>query len=173
MKENKGLIIGTVVTIVVLLVLVLLISMNDKEEKLVLSNDPDVVIANAEKEAAEVKDSQKKAFKLITVDKYVEYYKGEKETLVYFTKRDCHNCELANNILQSIAKKYNIDINYIMIDDLDDEAYNAILESDSFMENNFGTPMLFLVGNNSIIDSVDGLTDRAHYIEFFKLNGYI
>ena len=58
-------------------------------------------------------------------------------------------------------------------DEFSEEDNQKFMESDEFLGEGVGTPLLMNVGNEKIIDKVDGLTDSAHYIQFFKDNGYI
>ena len=175
MKDKKFLIIGTVLIVGLLIVALVLASKSDKEKEndLPFSNDAEVIIANAEKEAAAVVDGAKKDFNKIDVATYLDYYQGEEGKLVLVARETCHYCQLAEPIIQSIMKEYNIDVNYLDTDEFTEETSEQFTQSDAMFEDGFGTPMLLMVGKNSIIDSVDGLTDKAHYVEFFRSNGFI
>ena len=52
-------------------------------------------------------------------------------------------------------------------------AFNKGIVSDEFFKEGYGTPILLVVGEGKIIDKVDGLTDSAHYVDFFKRNEFI
>ena len=173
MNEKKYIIIGTICLILVLLIVVVFAGKKGNEEKLEYSNDPNVIVKNAEAEAAAVTEGAKKAFDNIDLAKYLELYKGDTPSLVMLARESCYYCNIAEPIVQSIMKKYKIDIYYLDPDKFTEEEKNDFINSNERFSDGFGTPMLFLVGNNSIIDVVEGLTDRAHYIEFFKLNGFI
>ena len=137
------------------------------------SNDASTIVANAQKESNAVKDSEKKDFTQIDVDKYLDYYKGEENTLILIARPTCHYCQIAEPIIQNIAYKYDININYLNTDEFKDDDQEKLVNSDDTFTNGFGTPLLLVVSNNKIVDSVDGLTDNAHYTEFFKKYGYI
>ena len=69
--------------------------------------------------------------------------------------------------------KYNIDINYLNTDNFQDEDSQKLINSDSYFSEGFGTPLLLVIGDGSIKDRLDGLSDTKHYIEFLKKNGYV
>lgn len=175
MNDKKFLIIGTIIIIALLIVAVVIAGKGEekKQNDLPFSNDPETIIANAEKESAAVVDGAKKEFDRIDVAKYLEYYAGDVPTLVLVAREGCHYCQTAEPIIQSIMKENDISINYLDTDEFTEETSQQFQESDAMFEDGFGTPMLLLVGNNSIIDAVDGLTDKAHYVEFFRSNGFI
>ena len=175
MKDKKFAIIGTVIVIALLIVAVVFAGKSDKnkDNDLQFSNDAETIIANAEKESAAVVEGAKKEFDRIDVNQYLEYYAGETPTLVMVARETCHYCQIAEPIVQSIMKEYDIAVNYLDVDEFTEETSEQFKASDEMFADGFGTPMLLLVGNNSIIDLVDGLTDKAHFVEFFRSNGFI
>ena len=173
MNEKKYIIIGTICLIVVLLVVVFFAGKNGKKDKLEYSNDPNIIVQNAEKESAAVPEGAKRKFKNIKLSEYMEFYKGSDPKLVLLARESCYYCNIAEPIIQSIMKEYKFDVYYLNPEEFTDEEKDEFINSNEKFSDGFGTPMLFLVGNNSIIDVVDGLTDKAHYVEFFKLNGFI
>ena len=178
MEKNKIIkIVGIVVLIVGLIVCASLISGNGSEEEKKpteeLSNDAEVILANAQKESSEVKDSEKKEFSQIDVAKYLEYYEGSEPQIILLARPTCSYCQIATPIIQNIMYEYDINVNYLNTDEFTDETQTQFVKSDEFFSSGFGTPVLFIVKDKTIIDKVDGMTDKAHYIEFFKLNGFI
>ena len=173
--KNKNIIISTVILLFFLILIIIAIGMDSKEEKLELSNDSKVVLKNAEREAKSVRENQKKEFNYINVDEFAKLYAANDKSLVLLSKDLCNYCDMSEAILQSIMKKYKIDINYLSAEEMneDEEAREKFTSLDPMFSNGYNTPVLFLVGRNSIINLVDGLTDRAHYIEFFKYIKYI
>ena len=144
---------------------------NDTKES--LSNNPQEIIQNAQEESQNVKDSEKKDFISINIDDYLNKYISEEKSLVLIARPTCHYCQIAEPILHNIAYKYDLDINYLNTDEFENGDSQKLIESDSFFENGFGTPLLLVVGNNKINDKVDGLTDTKHYITFLKNNEFI
>ena len=173
--NNKKMIIG-IVAIVCLLTISFFISPKDetaKKENNSLSDDANVILTNAQKESESVKETEKKEFVSINVNDYLNYFNSPDQKLVLIGRPTCQYCEIAEPILHNIAFEYNIDIHYLNIDDFSEEDTTNFYHSDESFSEGFGTPTLLSVGNGGIQDKVDGLTDKAHYIEFLKLNKYI
>ena len=162
MKNNK-IIIG-IIAVVALLMISFFITpkknneKQNKENNTNITEDANTILANAQKESTNIKDSEKKDFINIDVNKYLEYFNGTEKKIILIGRPTCHYCEIAEPILHNVAFEYNLDINYLNID--------------NFSEG-FGTPTLLIVSEGKIHDKVDGLTDKTHYIEFFKLNDFI
>ena len=171
-KKTIGIIVGIVLGIG-LIVLSATIKPKTTRNLEVLSNDMNVIIANAEKESANVKDEEKKDFININVNQYLEYYQGSEKRIILLARPTCHYCQIAEPIIQKVAKDYNLDINYLNTDEFTEEDQQAFVNSDERFSSGFGTPFMMIVQNGGIIDSVDGLTDYAHYVYLFRKNSII
>lgn len=174
MKNNKILVILGIVLAVILIIICSMVgtdSNNTKTDKVM--EDGQTIVTNAQKESEAVKDEEKKEFTQINVDKYLEYYAGEENKIILVARPTCHYCQIAEPILQNISFKYNIEINYLNTDEFSDDDQTKFINSDDTFKDEFGTPFLLIVSNNKIVSSVNGLTDEAHYISFFKTNGFI
>lgn len=173
---NKGLKIGLIVAsaiaVLVLLILVFTIGGNDTTTN-GLSDDPSVILANAEVESAAVKEEEMADFIEIDTNTYLSYYAGSEAKIILLARPTCHYCTIAEPILHKVAKDYNLEINYLNPDNFTAEDQTAFVGSDEEFKEGYGTPFLFIVRDNQIIDKVDGLTDTAHYIYFFQVNDYI
>lgn len=175
MKKDKIFTIILIVAIAILLIISIFVG-SDKADSATsnsVSNDAETILANAQKESSAVKDSEKGDFVQINVDKYLEYYAGNENKIVLIARPTCHYCQIAEPILQKIIKEKNIEINYLNTDEFSGDDQEKLVNSDKAFKNGFGTPFLMIVSNNSIVDSVDGVTDTAHYIGFFKKNNFI
>lgn len=170
-KNKKLLLVLGISTAIILLIICCFISTNDEENK--LSNDPEVIYNNAKKESNAISDEVKKEFSQINTNTYLEYYNNEEEKLVLIARPSCTYCQIAEPIIQNIAYEYNLDINYLNTDGFSDDDKENLINSDEYFNDEFGTPLLLVVGNGQIVDKVSGLTDRAHYIEFFKTYNFI
>ncbi len=169
MKENKTLIIVTVIILVVLVGLCLFIG-RDKESSGGLSNDTETVMGNLQAESAAIKDEDKGEFgAFINVSEYMDLYNAEGEySLVWVARPTCSYCELTTPVLQKIIKDYSIYISYLNTDEFSEEDTSTFISTSEDFSQGFGTPMLLLVGEGKILDMIDGATDTAHYIEFLK-----
>ena len=174
--NQKGKYAGIVLTmILVILLLIASFAGSNKEESVneLNSEDPNIVLANAQQESEKITKEEQKELSEINVDTYLEYYNGEENKLVLLARPTCHYCQLAEPIIKKIAKDYEIDIVYLNTDNFQGEDQQKLVNSDEFFKDGFGTPVLLCVGNGKINDKVDGLTDTNHYISFFQKNGFI
>jgi len=167
-----GLIIAGIVGFIVLFVLVFTLGGNNNSTS-GLSEDPDVILANAETESAAVTEDQMGDFVDVDVNTYLSYYAGSEAKIILLARPTCHYCTIAEPILHKLVKDYNLEINYLNPDNFTEEDQTNFVKSDAEFNAGYGTPFLFIVRDNQIVDKVDGLTDTAHYIYFFQVNGYI
>ncbi len=121
------------------------------------SNDASTIVANAQKESNAVKDSEKKDFTQIDVDKYLDYYKGEENTLILIARPTCHYCQIAEPIIQNIAYKYDININYLNTDEFKD-VESMVGYMYKYVENGE------VINNKSI--SYESLEEKNYYISY-------
>jgi len=171
-KRNSNIIIALAIVLIFLVVLAFFVGTKENDPNH-LSNDPNVIMSNAERESKEIKEEEKKAFNYITIDQYFELLAGEEKSIILLARPGCQYCQIAEPIIQNVMYQYNLDINYLNTDDFDEDALGKFINSDEMWSEGFGTPMLYLVQKNGIIDVVDGVTDRGHYKEFFINNGYV
>ena len=167
-NKKKIIIILLIIGISVLIIL----SFTVHKEEDILSDDPDTILSNAESESAEVKEKEMKEHKKINMETFYKYYEGKENKLILFARPTCYYCTKAEPILKNLAYKYNIEINYINTEELTDEDLEKLNELEEFFKG-LSTPTLMIVKNTTIMDTVEGLTDRAHYKEFLKKNKII
>lgn len=178
MEKNQKIMIGVLIGI---LVVVLGISFfvgdngesTKKSSSTTLSEDANTIMENAQRESESISENAKKDLKEISVSDYLNYYKEGEHKIVLLARPTCGYCQIAEPIIQNVAHEYDLEINYINTDNFAGDDEKNLIESDEYFSNGFGTPLLLVVGENKIIDKVDGLTDRAHYVEFFKTNEFI
>lgn len=172
MKNWK--IIGIIAVVLVVIVLSFVVgNKGDDYEDMTLSNDPNTIMANAQSESSSISTSEMKEPNQIDVYQYLEYREASEATIILLARPTCGYCQIAEPIIKNVAYRYNLEINYLNTDNFTEEAQALFVQSDEEFSSGFGTPLLFIVKDGAIIDEVDGLTDRAHYIEFFRANGFI
>lgn len=136
--------------------------------------DVNDIVTNAENESAAIKESEMDDLEEIDIDDYLEMYADEDDVeLVYVARPTCSYCQIAEPIVKKLEKDYDLDINYLNTDEFSENDQNEFIESDDMFAEGFGTPMLLLVGNNSIIDAIDGLSDTAGYVDFIEKNNLL
>ena len=137
-------------------------------------SEADQIIANAQAESSAVKEDEMREYATTDVDGYLYFLKAtDKKRLVLVASPTCGYCQIASPIIHNIAFRHNIKIYYLDTSKFDSDAQSKFVNSDERFAEGFGTPMLLLVSEGKIHDSVDGLTDTAGYEDFFKTHGYI
>lgn len=137
------------------------------------SSDVGDMTARAQEESAAVSDDEKKDFKEIDVDTYLDLYEDDEDSIVLFSRPTCGYCQIAEPILHHIAYQYDLTINHVNTDEMDSDDSTKLLESDDFFSDGLGTPLLVVVSNGEIVDLVNGLVDTENYVQFFSDNGFI
>ena len=169
MKDKNIALVLIIVTLLLLIVVGFFVSNNKSKKE---SNSYDSITDQAVVESKAIKDSHKKEFIDINVDKFIEYYKGEDNKIVLFSRPTCGYCQIAEPILQNIAYKYNIDINHINTDEMSEDDFNKLKAVNKEFES-FGTPFLTIVSNDKIVDKIPGLTVTSEYKKFFEKYSFI
>lgn len=169
--------VGITVGILLLLIVCFVASSNNSEKyqenTTTEESSDDDVLETAIKEAGEVSEEQRTAPNEITIDEYLNIYNGSEKKLVLLSRPTCQYCQIATPIIENIIYKYDVDINYINTDKLDDESNTKLISSDEYFQEGYGTPTLLVVGDSQIVDQIDGLTTRDDYINFFKQYGFM
>lgn len=177
MEKNKKLFISLGVILFIAIFSLSFFVGTDKNQpkKDSLSEDPNVIIGNAQNESKAIKDNEKKAYKEIKMSDYLELYKGSEAKIVLIGYPSCPFCQVAEPILQNLAYEYNLEINYLNTDNFTEKDEAILYDSNEYFSENegFGTPLLLAVKDNKILNKVDGLTDRGHYKNFFIEEGFI
>lgn len=131
------------------------------------------MVSKAQEESANISEDEKKDFKEIDVDTYLDLYKGDQKSIVLFSRPTCGFCQIAEPILHHVAYKYDLTINHVNTDEMSQDDSNNLSKSNDYFSNDFGTPLLVVVSDGKIVDMVSGLVDTSSYVSFFKDNGFI
>ncbi len=132
------------------------------------STDGNSVLEQATKESEEIKEDERTAPKLISVDDYLELYKSDEVSLVLISKESCGYCQIAVPIIENIIYTDGVKINHVDVGDMSDDDTAKLIGSDDYFSEGYGTPLILVVGENSIKDKIEGLTTKEGYKEFFK-----
>lgn len=172
-KKKILAIIGAVAFVALIVISVVVSPSSNGSSSNKLTEDPNVILSNAQEESAKVEDSEKGEFHQINVDTYLAYLAGTEAKAVLVARPTCTYCQIAEPIVQKIIHDYNADINYLNTDNFQGDDQVNFINSDEAFKEGFGTPMLLVVHDNKVVDTVDGLTDTAHYIAFLTKYGFI
>lgn len=175
--NNKIDTIKNVVIVILVLIIVcggmFLVSNNSsKNENTKVSDSDSNIEEKAIEESNSVLDSEKKDFNEITLSQYLEFYNGDSDSIVLVARPTCYYCQIAEPIIQNVAYKYDLTINYLNTDNFSDEDQASLVRSNDYFES-FGTPVVLIVSNGEIKNKLEGLTISDYYINFFKETGFI
>lgn len=177
-KDKLLKVVGITIGILLFLVVCFAISSSNSEnyqESTTTEQDSsgDDSLEIAIKEAGEVSDDERVSPTEITVDEYLDIYNGTEKQIILLSRPTCQYCQIATPILENLIYNYDIKINYINTDELDDDSNAKLVTSDDYFSEGYGTPTVLVVGNGEIKDTIDGLVTRDDYISFFKQYGFM
>lgn len=138
-----------------------------------LSSEGTDVLETATKEAGEISDDERVEAKSITIDDYLGLYSASENSIVLLSRPSCQYCKIAMPILENIIYKYNVEINYVNLDSITDDDKTSLFNSNSYFSDGISTPLLLVVGKNTITDKVEGLITSESYQAFFKEYGFM
>ncbi len=133
-------------------------------------NENSDLLTKAKRDSENVKN--KKDFKKINVDEYLELYNGNSLSMVFIGKDNCEYCKIAEPIVQNIMYENDLEVYYLSTNEFTEESESKFLNSNDMLSP-LVTPLLLVVSNGEIIDSAKGLTDLDGYKELFINNGFI
>lgn len=126
--------------------------------------------------------SEESDLTFINYDEYKELIKSNEANIVVVGQTGCSYCTSAKPVLNKIAKKYDITINYLNIRDMDEDTYNEFKENlgkygydeESYVqEGSIGTPTTLIFKEEKVIDYIAGSVANVKYVNLFKKVGII
>lgn len=109
----------------------------------------------------------------IDIDEYLDLLEGDDASIIYIARPTCHYCQQMEPIIRNIVYEYDVKVNYLNTDELDDEGQSKLIKSDDYFSEGYGTPLLLVVKKDKIVDIQEGLTDKDTTVKFLKDNGFI
>ncbi len=109
----------------------------------------------------------------IDIDEYLDLKEGSDASIIYIARPTCHYCQEMEPIVRNIVYEYDVEVNYLNTDELDDEGQAKLIESDDYFSEGYGTPLLLVVQNGEIVDIQEGLSTKDTTVDFFRDNGFI
>ena len=180
--SKRKLIVGVIIVVlVILLCLVCFLGSNSVSKKYstsstntdTSSSEGEDILEQATKEAGKISEEQRTSPTDISVDDYIELYKGDDLSLVLLSKESCGYCQIAVPIIENIIYESGVKINHVDVGEMSSEDSAKLISSDDYFSEGYGTPLLMVVGEGSIKDKIEGLTTKDSYIEFFKKYGFM
>lgn len=104
---------------------------------------------------------------------YDELINSGEEEIIVVAQTGCTYCESAKPVLNTMAEEYDMDINWLNLTDLSEEDQTNLMNSLDIFNEDFGTPLIMIVKDKEVIDSITGFESQEKYEDFFKENGLI
>ena len=74
-------------------------------------------------------------------------------------------------LVEETAKELAIPVYYINTDNLSQDEFTSLNNSNSYLKRNqWGTPTTLLLSGNKVIDSISGYVEKEKFIEFINKN---
>lgn len=115
----------------------------------------------------------------LTFDTYKETIKSSTPEVIVIGQKSCGYCMMVKPVLLSLSDKYNVNINYMNMTDLNDlENKEQVIEEFNnsltyLKEEEWGTPLMLIVKNSEVIANYNGYGSEEAYVMFLKENGII
>ena len=172
MNKKIGIILFILFIVLILLLTICTIFVK-KNEGGILPNEETKIINNAKIESRSIKETKQIKPNEITTNEYFEKYGNSEKSIILISRNTCEYCKIVEPIIFNIAYEEKIEINYLDIEKLTPYEQDTIVNSNEYLKENFDIPLLLIVGDNNIIDKVNGLTDKTHFLEFFQKNNIL
>ena len=99
--------------------------------------------------------------------------KNEK-TAVILGAVSSEDSNTADEIFWNIAKTYDADLNYLMLDDLSEQELSSFQSEFSyFADNDLYVPSILIIENKQVVNIISNLQDESKYVAFLTENGII
>ena len=105
--------------------------------------------------------------KKVTMDEYVAKTKAEGYNFMYVGRTGCGYCEKYDESIKDLLSKYDIEVYYLDIANLNDGEYEKLTATDTyFATEQWGTPTTMLYKDGVRINMLSGYVDSASLVEF-------
>lgn len=121
---------------------------------------------------ATVNSKEKTYWKDITLSEFYELNEGDTPAVIFIGRPTCSHCVSFSPKLRAESAEAKVEINYFNLDLITDEAtFNEFKKSNSVLNNDdWGTPLVILVKNKTVIDVLSGDVENSEIIQFFEDN---
>ena len=115
-------------------------------------------------------------YKAKSVDEWYNDVINNKEVLTIYGASYCSHCQEYYPVISKIANKYNINLYFFEVDELQKnspESYEKLMNSFEIKDYEGSVPFTFIMRNGNYVTSTTGFATRELSIEFLKENGII
>lgn len=106
-------------------------------------------------------------------EKIEEIFEGEEMSLIYLGSGTCPYCSEYNPIIKSVATAENFNINYVDLNELNQEETFELVTVLGKAEESFGVPLTLLVQEGRIVADLPGLNEESSLRSFLASNNFI
>ncbi len=121
----------------------------------------------------EIAESEQAELTTIAFADYLNLKAGSDLSIIYLARPTCGYCQQQEPIMKNLVYLYQLPVNYLNTDELSEDEFNGLIESDEYFSSGFGTPLILLVKDNQIVDKAEGYHTKDELITFFTDNGFI
>ena len=122
---------------------------------------------------SDIPEDEQQAPTEIDIDKYLALKEGSDLSIIYIARPTCSYCQKQKPIIYHLIYQYQLPVNYLNTDELDEEGFEKLTNSDEYFSSQWGTPLILIVQNGNIVDKAPGYHEEQELITFFQNNGFI
>lgn len=107
---------------------------------------------------------------MIDYAQYKELLASDQKSIIVIGQTGCGYCTQTKPVIDELAKKHNITINYLNITDLSEEDSSDLMTSTTYLKelDSFGTPLTIITQNGEVVDHLEGYNESSVFENFFK-----
>jgi len=106
----------------------------------------------------------------INYEQYENLLKKDNPQIIYVSNNKCDGCEEQTPILQYLCSFYNIKINALTLDSLNDQEISKLALSIDPEATTITAPSVLIIQNGNVVDSLIGYHDTKDVSDFLKEN---
>lgn len=111
----------------------------------------------------------------VSYEQYKELIAKDEKQIIVIAQTGCSACGAAKPVLDEIAKENGMEINWFDFRKITtEEKWNEFIKSlDYYQSKEWGTPLILIVKNKTVVDAYNGFYNKQGYVDFFKKNEFI
>ncbi len=111
----------------------------------------------------------------INYTNYQELLASNEKSIVVLGQTGCGYCTQTKPVLDELAEKYGIVINYLNMTDLSEEDSSNLFNSTTYLKEleSLGTPLTMVIENGEVVDHIDGYNEASAFESVFRKQGLI
>jgi len=121
---------------------------------------------------ATVNSKEKSYWKDITLSEFYELNEGDTPAVIFIGRPTCSHCVAFSPKIQKVSTELKVLVNYFNLDQITDQTtFDEFKKSNSVLStDDWGTPLVILVKNKTVIDVISGDVEETEITKFFEDN---